>query len=42
MTAPSVGDPAPHVDLLDLDGQTVSLDRWRGNSLLLVFLRDPG
>lgn len=42
MTSPSVGEPAPHVELLDLDDQAVSLDRWRGAALLLVFLRDPG
>jgi peroxiredoxin len=42
MAAPTVGDTIPVVELLDLDGNAVSLDRWRGQPILLVFLRHPG
>jgi len=42
MTPPGAGDRIPALSFQDLEGATVSLDRWLGRPLILVFLRHPG
>ncbi len=35
----SATQPAPRVELLDQQGRALSLERWRGRPVVLVFLR---
>ncbi len=34
-----VGDRAPELDVLDLDGRAAPLSHWRGHTLVVVLLR---
>lgn len=42
MATIKTGQPAPDFTLTTLEGQTVSLGDYRGQSVLLVFLRHLG
>lgn len=42
MNAPSVGNPAPPLELPDLSGRIVRLSDFRGRAVLVCFLRHAG
>jgi peroxiredoxin len=42
VTSPGVGEPAPPLALMDLEGRLVDLAELRGRAVLVSFLRHAG